>query len=106
MVLKATVFPEWNSDWLVPYYHYVVRPLPTHCPHLLTNDCTQPIQMDYSDLYSTVLFFAGTPDGKNAHDELAEEIAQNGRKFVAEYWRWADMESYVSHFCLSICSSR
>ncbi|KAG8923150.1 F-actin-capping protein subunit alpha [Tulasnella sp. 417] len=24
VVLKATVFPEWISDWLVPYYHFVV----------------------------------------------------------------------------------
>lgn len=23
-VLKATIFPEWNSDWLIPYYHYIV----------------------------------------------------------------------------------
>lgn len=52
--------------------------------------------MDYSDLYSTVLFFAGTPDGQNAHDDLAQEIARNGRKFAEEHWRWADMESYVS----------
>ena len=22
--MKATVFPEWNTDWLVPWYHYVV----------------------------------------------------------------------------------
>jgi len=24
VVMKATVFPEWNTDWLVPWYHYVV----------------------------------------------------------------------------------
>lgn len=24
VVFKSTVFPEWNTDWLVPYYHYIV----------------------------------------------------------------------------------
>lgn len=27
VVLKATVFPEWISDWLIPYYHFIVRRL-------------------------------------------------------------------------------
>lgn len=26
VVLKHTSWPEWNSDWLIPYYHYIVRP--------------------------------------------------------------------------------
>lgn len=26
VVFKGTVFPEWNTNWLVPYYHYIVRP--------------------------------------------------------------------------------
>jgi hypothetical protein len=25
VVFKSTVFPEWNTNWLVPYYHYIVR---------------------------------------------------------------------------------
>ena len=25
VVFKSSVFPEWNTNWLVPYYHYVVR---------------------------------------------------------------------------------
>lgn len=24
VVLKTTVFPEWNTNWLIPYYHYLV----------------------------------------------------------------------------------
>jgi hypothetical protein len=24
VVFKSTVFPEWNTNWLIPYYHYVV----------------------------------------------------------------------------------
>lgn len=24
MVIKATIYQEWNSDWMIPWYHYVV----------------------------------------------------------------------------------
>src|SRR5258708_9022279 len=24
VVFKSTVFPEWNTPWLIPYYHFVV----------------------------------------------------------------------------------
>lgn len=27
VVFKSTVFPEWNTNWLIPYYHYVVSQL-------------------------------------------------------------------------------
>ena len=27
VVMKASVFPEWNTDWLIPWYHYVVSRL-------------------------------------------------------------------------------
>jgi hypothetical protein len=29
VVFKSTVFPEWNTNWLVPYYHYIVCTLCT-----------------------------------------------------------------------------
>lgn len=32
VVMKSTIFPEWNYDFLIPWYHYV------------------PVQVDYSDV--------------------------------------------------------
>ncbi|KDN42124.1 hypothetical protein RSAG8_06982, partial [Rhizoctonia solani AG-8 WAC10335] len=82
VVFKMTIFPEWNSDWLIPYYHYV------------------PIQVDYSDLYDTVAFFSGTPDGLPGHDDLAEKIGAQAHRFAAEQWRTEDMQVYVYRLLL------
>lgn len=83
VILKATIFPEWNADWLIPWYHYV------------------PIQMDYSGLYNTMTFFAGSPDGSSpGHDKLAEKISQNSVRFVKENWRWEDMQAYMFRLLL------
>ncbi|CAE6452587.1 unnamed protein product [Rhizoctonia solani] len=82
VVLKMTIFPEWNSDWLIPYYHYV------------------PIQVDYSDLYDTLAFFSGTPDGLPGYDHLAEKIGAQGHTFTAEQWRPEDMQVYIYRLLL------
>ena len=36
-------------------------------------------------------FFIGAPDGSGQHDELAKEIADNGKKWASECWREVDM---------------
>ena len=59
---------------------------------------SQPIKVDYSDLYDTMAFFSGYPNGHPGHDNLAEKIAANGVRFTREYWRWQDMQSYVRTF--------
>ncbi|ORX41279.1 hypothetical protein BD324DRAFT_644319 [Kockovaella imperatae] len=102
VVLKASLYPEWNSAWLTPWYHYV------------------PVQLDYSDLYSIMAFFVGPPDssaissteaasgaGKKGHaspqvghDDLAKQIALRGRQFGEEYWRWEDMQAYMLRLLL------
>ncbi|KAG8779306.1 F-actin-capping protein subunit beta [Ceratobasidium sp. 428] len=84
VVFKMTIFPEWNSDWLVPYYHYI------------------PIQTDYSDLYDTLAFFMGAPgpDQTPAHDDMAENIAAHAREFSVKYWRPEDMQVYVFRLLL------
>ena len=46
-----------------------------------------PISVDYGDLYDVLTFFRGTPDGKNAHDDLAEKIATAGRDWAMNFWR-------------------
>ncbi|GHJ84047.1 hypothetical protein NliqN6_0449 [Naganishia liquefaciens] len=78
VILKSTIFPEWNSDILIPWYHYV------------------PLKVDYSDLYDIMVYFAGSPDGQvKGHDDQAARIAQRGRAFAVDRWRWEDMQSYM-----------
>ena len=64
---------------------------------------SQPIKVDYSDLYDTMAFFAGYPNGHPGHDDLAERIALNGMRFTREHWRWEDMQAYVRFS--SLCAS-
>ncbi|KAF8576378.1 glycosyltransferase family 90 protein [Ramaria rubella] len=91
VVLKSTIFPHWNSDWLIPYYHYI------------------PIQQDYSDVYNVMAFFAGPPakgskgfhiDTAGGHDNLAQQIGENAAKFVRTMWRWEDMQVYMYRLLL------
>jgi beta-1,2-xylosyltransferase len=64
VVIKSTVFPEWNSHHLPEWFAYV------------------PSKVDYSDLYSIIGFFRGTPSGKGSHDEVARRIALNSQCWV------------------------
>lgn len=64
VIIKATLFPEWNSHHLPEWFAYV------------------PTKVDYSDLYSILAFFRGTPSGKGSHDEVARRIALNGQCWV------------------------
>ena len=82
MVLKSTIFPEWYSDQIIPWVHYV------------------PVKVDYSDLYDIMAFFVGTPDGKGSHDDLAEKIGAAGKQFAQKHWRRIDMASYMFRLVL------
>ncbi|KAL1749096.1 glycosyltransferase family 90 protein [Schizophyllum fasciatum] len=76
VIFKATIYPEWYTDRVQPWLHYV------------------PVQMDYSDLYDSLIFFRGDEHGVGAHDDLAEKIAVQGRKWSKEYWRMEDLQAY------------
>ncbi|PLW06531.1 hypothetical protein PCASD_24354 [Puccinia coronata f. sp. avenae] len=129
LVLKSTLFPEWYSDRVQPWVHYV------------------PIKIDYSDLYDVMVFFRGDDDDEdeddaaakgdkeeeeggdgdppaqeekgrkrgrrakvgprgagrahhNGHDHLAEKIATQGKQWAAEHWRRADMAAYMFRLVL------
>ncbi|CCA67724.1 related to CAP1-Cryptococcus gattii [Serendipita indica DSM 11827] len=82
VVFKSTIFPEWNTEWLVPFYHYI------------------PVKVDYSDIFDLMSFFTGWPDGTPGHDELAEKIAMNAVNFVRDHWRIEDMQAYMFRFLL------
>lgn len=87
LVLKSTIFPEWYSDRVQPWVHYV------------------PIKVDYSDLYDVMMFFRGGQDdpkvgGGLGHDRLAEKIATDGKRWAAEHWRRVDMAAYMFRLVL------
>ncbi|CED82855.1 Endoplasmic reticulum protein EP58, contains filamin rod domain and KDEL motif [Phaffia rhodozyma] len=75
-VFKSTVFNEWFSDTIIPWYHYV------------------PVQVSYSDLFDITSFFEGV-SGSEGQFDLAEEIAHNGREFAISRWGWKDMQAYL-----------
>jgi beta-1,2-xylosyltransferase len=61
---------EWHADTLIPWYHYV------------------PLKVDYGDIFDIMAYFTGSPDGTlPGRDDLAEEIAANGRQFALQRWR-------------------
>ncbi|KAG1797482.1 glycosyl transferase family 90-domain-containing protein [Suillus plorans] len=77
VVFKSTVYPEWFTHRIAPWVHYV------------------PIQVDYSDLYDSLLFFRGDPSGHGAHEDLAKKIASRGREWSMSFWRKEDMVAYL-----------
>ncbi|GAA6001465.1 hypothetical protein JCM10207_006679 [Rhodosporidiobolus poonsookiae] len=82
VVLKSTIFPEWYVNWIQPWVHYV------------------PLKVDYTDLFDIMAFFAGDLDGRNNHDALAKQIADNGKDYAQRFWRYADMEAYFFRLAL------
>lgn len=78
VVLKSTVYPEWFSDLVIPWYHYV------------------PVRADYGDMYDIMAFFTGAPDGSTSgRDDLAKQIAGQAHDLINTHWRVEDMRSYV-----------
>ncbi|OCF42296.1 hypothetical protein I317_03916 [Kwoniella heveanensis CBS 569] len=70
VVLKSTIFPEWYTDRIQPWVHYI------------------PIKADLTDLYDALSFFRGGNDG------LAKEIAVAGKEWSKTFWRKEDMVAY------------
>ncbi|KAF5381689.1 hypothetical protein D9615_005598 [Tricholomella constricta] len=77
LIFKSTIYPEWFGDRIMPWIHYI------------------PVQVDFSDLYDSLLFFRGDLHGENAHDELAREIAMAGRDWSLRFWRKEDLAAYM-----------
>ena len=77
LVFKATIYPEWWIDRVEAWVHYV------------------PVQIDYSDLYDSLIFFGGDLSGEGAHDDMAKKIAIAGREWVSKYWRQEDITAYM-----------
>ncbi|KAG6879152.1 hypothetical protein C0992_004826 [Termitomyces sp. T32_za158] len=77
LVFKSTVYPEWFTDRVAPWVHYI------------------PVQVDLSDLADSLTFFRGDPNGDGAHDDLAKEIASAGREWSLRFWRREDLTAYM-----------
>lgn len=77
LILKSTIFPEWYTDRIQPWVHYI------------------PIKNDFTDLYDIFTFFHGDVDGQNSHDDLAEKIARQGKEWSLSFWRRQDMVAYM-----------
>ncbi|KAG7091997.1 hypothetical protein E1B28_008384 [Marasmius oreades] len=82
LVFKSTVFPEWYTARIQPWVHYV------------------PVQVDLSDLYDSLIFFRGDPNGEGAHEELAKKIATEGREWSRTFWRREDLIAYFYRLIL------
>lgn len=51
--------------------------------------------MDYSDLFDTLAFFEGAPDGSTpGNQHLAKKIGERGKQFVKDRWRKEDLQSF------------
>jgi hypothetical protein len=76
LIFKASVYPEWFTERLMPWVHYV------------------PVQVDFSDLYDALAFFRGGVNGEGGHDDLAKKIAYAGRDWSKRFWRKEDLTAY------------
>ncbi|KAF8874754.1 glycosyl transferase family 90-domain-containing protein [Infundibulicybe gibba] len=82
LIFKSTIYPEWYTDRVAPWVHYV------------------PIQIDLSDLHDTLIFFRGDPNGAGAHEALASKIALAGREWSKTFWRREDLVAYFFRLIL------
>ncbi|KAJ7125783.1 glycosyl transferase family 90-domain-containing protein [Mycena crocata] len=82
LIFKATLYPDWYSDRIAPWVHYI------------------PVQLDLSDLHDAFLFFRGDLRDEGAHEDLARKIAAAGRVWSKTFWRQADMHAYFYRLIL------
>lgn len=82
LIFKATVYPEWFTDRIQPWVHYI------------------PVKYDYSDLHDSLTFFRGDLSGRGAHEEMAGKIAKAGREWSKTFWRKEDMVAYMFRLLL------
>lgn len=82
LIFKATVYPEWFTDRIQPWVHYI------------------PVKYDYSDVHDLLTFFRGDLLGRGAHEEMAGKIAGVGREWSKTFWRTEDMVAYMFRLLL------
>jgi hypothetical protein len=73
--IKATIYTEWHDSRLIPWKHFV------------------PMDNTFIDLWGILEFFL-------SHDDQAEKIALEGRKWAERVLRKEDMLVYVYRLLL------
>ncbi|TFK24115.1 hypothetical protein FA15DRAFT_687615 [Coprinopsis marcescibilis] len=82
LIFKSTIYPEWFTDRVQPWVHYI------------------PVQLDLSDLHDALIFFRGDGNGEGAHEDLARKIAMAGREWSKTFWRREDLIAYFFRLIL------
>ena len=78
MPLKASIYPEWHDDRLIPWVHFV------------------PLDISFIDLYGVMDYFLDSSGhGDQGHDAEAERIAMDGKVWAEAVLRREDMRLYV-----------
>jgi len=119
-VIKSSVYQEFYSDWLQPWYVCSSLPLVIHF-HLLTGDTTTtrlhyiPLSNSYQEIYNIHAFFSGATEAtlRAANSTILElpledrrptdgdrrlrRIARAGKQWRRTIGRKEDMEGGLSH---------
>jgi len=82
VMFKSTIFPEWWTERIQPWYHYV------------------PLKVDYSDVFDILGFFEGDTQGYHAHVDEAAKIAKNALEWSKKYDRYQDLQAYTFRLLL------
>ena len=80
--LKVTVWEEWFTERLLPWYHFV------------------PVSASLQEAPQIMAYFVGDGHKLAAHDELAKRIADAGSDFVRNHLRIVDQELFVFRLIL------
>jgi hypothetical protein len=81
--IKATIYQEWHDSRLVPWKHFV------------------PMDNTFIDLYGIMEYFVGNSlIGLGGHDDVAKNIALDGKSWAETVLRPEDMSIYVFRLLL------
>ena len=80
--LKATIYDEWHDSRLMPWVHFV------------------PMDNTFIDVYGIMEYFLGNGEAKAGHDDVAREIALEGKAWAETVLRREDMQVHVFRLLL------
>jgi hypothetical protein len=84
VVIKSTVFHEWFSELLLPWFHFV------------------PLSLDYSEIYDVLNWFRGTDDGTFSNMGEGHRISIQASKFVKKHLREEDHIVYLYRLLIEL----
>lgn len=81
--IKATIYQEWHDSRLTPWKHFV------------------PMDNTFIDIYGIMDYFVGNQQmGLEGHDDVAKQIALEGKSWAEKVLRPEDMSVYVFRLLL------